>query len=150
MTLDTQPTEPSMEDFNDDALATIAEDMAIEGKRLLRMAGQARQELTQRMGQRGATHLETDNWSGVLAPTGWRHEVSTAAMLPLMDLIPREVWDRTYVQAPTPEPRWDHRVLNDLIKLGGDVRAIIETARISTRGEPELKLKRKEGRADAD
>lgn len=134
------------EEYGDDALAAIAEEMAAEGQHLLRMAGMARQELIHRLQERGATHLETDNWSGVLVPTGYNHEINTGALLPLEALVPPEVWERAYVQPPLPPRRWNQRVLNELVKLGGDVRAIIEDARASVPGEPKLDLKRKEER----
>ena len=128
-------------DLNDDALAETAEEMKIEGERLLRMAGLARHALRRRMIEGNATVLNTDHWSGKLTPGSQRHEYDAQKMQHLQSLISEREWDSIRI---FPAPRWDKRALNDLAKLGGDVRVVIEGATMTTRGEPQLELKRKE------
>ena len=140
LAMTTRP-EDVIADLNDDALAEIAEEMLAEGKKLLRMAGQAAHELVKRMEQRGATVLDTDNWAGKLTPGSQRHEYDAQKMQHLQSLISEREWDSIRI---FPAPRWDKRALNDLAKLGGDVRVVIEGATMTTRGEPQLELKRKE------
>ena len=64
-------------------------------------------------------------------------------MMKLRDLVSEEDWGRARVQPPAPAPNWDKRVLNELAKLGGDVKIVIEGATTSERGRPKLKLERK-------
>ena len=133
--------EDVIRDMHDDALAEIAEEMKIEGRKLLRMAGQAEHELIKRMVQRGATVLDTDNWKGKLSSGPQRHDYDAQKMQHLQSLISEREWDSIRIFLA---PRWDKRALNDLAKLGGDIRAVIEGATMSTRGEEKLELKRKE------
>jgi hypothetical protein len=53
-------------------------------------------------------------------------------------------WGAAFVQPPAPPLRVDHRVLNELHKLGGQVAAVIDEERRSVRGDPTLTLTRKE------
>lgn len=142
------PVEDVIRDMGDDALAETAEEMRIEGNRLLRMAGLAAHELRQRMIDRKATVLDTEHWGGKLTPGIMRHEYDDDRMRRLHPLLTEAEWGAVLVWPPTPAPRWDKRYLNELSKRGGSIRAVIEDATTSTRGDPGLELKRKE--ADGD
>ena len=144
----TETDRPSVEDvikdMGDDALAETAKDMRVEGKRLLDMAGLADFTLVERMQARGATKLDTEHWTGVLTPGLPTHTIDTALMMRLDGLVSDEDWERVRVHPPAPAPHWDKRVLNELAKLGGEVKAVIDGATISERGRSKLKLERKE------
>lgn len=60
--------EEQLVDFGDDALAEISETMRAEANVLQHNAGVARFELTRRLMERDATHVETENWTGKLVP----------------------------------------------------------------------------------
>jgi hypothetical protein len=141
-------TRPAAEDviadMNDDALAETAEDMAVEGRRLLRMAGMAEHELVKRMKERGATVLDTDHWGGKLTPGTPSHSYGDERLMRLRPLLTDAEWAKARVQPEPPPPRWDKRALNELAKRGGAIRTAIEDATSTTRGEPVLELKRKE------
>ena len=130
--------------MNDDALAETAQDMKVEGERLLRLAGMAQHELRRRMVDRGATVLDTDHWGGKLNPGAPYHDYDDVRMMRIRPLLTDKEWASVRVQAPAPPPRWDKRALNELAKRGGSIRAVIEDATTTTRGEPKLELKRKE------
>ena len=138
------PLEDVIADMNDDALAETAQDIREEGKRLLRMAGMAEHELTRRMVERGATVLDTDHWGGKLTPGPQSHEYDDEKLERLFPLLTDAEAGKVRFQPPTPAPRWDKRILNELAKRGGSIRAVIEDATTTARGEPRLELKRKE------
>ena len=138
------PLEDIIKDMNDDALAETAEDMAVEGGRLLRMAGLARHELRRRMIDGKATVLDTEHWGGKLTPGAPYHDYDDERMMRLKPLLTDKEWAAARVQPEAPPPRWDKRALNELAKRGGSIRAVIEDATTSSRGEPKLELKRKE------
>ena len=138
------PLEDIIKDMNDDALAETAQDMKVEGERLLRLAGMAAHALRQRMIERNATVLDTDHWGGKLTPGAPYHDYDDERMLRLKPLLTDKEWGEVYVQPPTPLPRWDKRALNELAKRGGSIRAVIEDATTTSRGESKLQLKRKE------
>ena len=144
----TETERPSIEDvikdLNDDALAEMAKEMRAEGKRLLDMADHAEFTLVNRMVAREATKLDTEHWTGALTPGLPTYAIDDGKMMDLQDLVPAEVWERVRVYPPAPAPHWDKRVINELAKLGGEVKAVIEGATISERGRPKLKLERKE------
>ncbi len=144
----TETDRPSIDDvikdMGDDALAETAKDMRVEGKRLLDMAYHAEFTLVDRMKARGATKLDTEHWTGALTPGLPVHIIKDEDMAHLRDLVSTEDWGRVRVQPPAPAPHWDKRVINELAKLGGEVKAVIEGATISERGRPKLKLERKE------
>ena len=145
MTTETRPPlEDVIKDMGDDALAETAKEMRAEGKRLLDMADHAEFTLVNRMVAREATKLDTEHWTGALTPGLPTYAIDDGKMMDLRDLVPAEVWGRVRVQPPAPAPRWDKRVLNELGKLGGEVKAVIEGATISERGRPKLTLERKE------
>lgn len=141
------PVEDVIKDMGDDALAETAKDIREEGHRLLRMAGLAEHELTQRMVARNATLLDTDHWTGKLSPGAPSHDYDDEKLAQLMPLLSEDDQARVRVQPDAPPPRWDKRVLNELAKRGGDIRAAIEDATTTTRGEPRLSLERKEEEA---
>ncbi len=144
----TTPDRPSVQDviadMNDDALAETAKEMRAEGKRLLDMAGLADFTLVERMQARGATKLDTEHWTGALTPSIPVHTIKDEEMAQLRELVSEEDWKRVRVYPPAPAPHWDKRVLNELAKLGGEVKAVIEGATVSERGRPKLQLERKE------
>ena len=144
----TETERPSIEDvikdMGDDALAETAKEMRAEGKRLLDMAGLAEFSLVNRMKARGATKLDTEHWTGALTPGLPTHTIDDGLMMRLSVLVSVQDWERVRVHPPAPEPHWDKRVLNELAKLGGEVKAVIEGAITSERGRPNLKLERKE------
>ncbi len=135
-----------LDDFNDDALAEMAEEMRAEGKKLLDMAERARYELVNRMVARGATHLDEHNWGGKLAPGAMDHTVDDERMLLLREMVGQTQWARVLIIPPAPKPRWNHSELNELAKLGGTVGEIITGARTTERARPTLTLSRKEGK----
>ena len=146
MTTDTRPPlEDVIADMGDDALAETAQEMRVEGQRLLRMAGMAEHRLIQRMTERGATVLDTEHWGGKLTPGAQRHDYDNKRMGRLQTLLADQEWDAVRI---FPIPRWDKRALNELAKRGGSIKTVIKDATITTRGEPKLELTRKEN-ADA-
>ena len=138
-TVDRPPVEDVIKDMGDDALAETAQEIREEGKRLLRMAELAEFELVNRMVDKGATKLDTEHWAGTLSPGIPSHVIDDEMMARLDGLLSDEDWERARVQSW----RWDKRVLNELAKLGGDVKIVIEGATTSERGRPKLKLERK-------
>ncbi|KKN13098.1 hypothetical protein LCGC14_1009880 [marine sediment metagenome] len=135
------PVEDVIADMGDDALAETAQEIRAEGRRLLRMADLAEFELVNRMVTKGATKLDTEHWVGTLSPGAPFHTIDDDLMMRLDGLLSDEDWGRARVHPPA---LWDKRVLNELAKLGGDVKAVIEGATVSERGRPKLKLSRKE------
>ncbi len=140
---DRPPVEDVIKDMGDDALAETALEIRAEGKRLLDLADHAEFELVNRMVAREATKLDTEHWTGALTPGLPTYVLNDEKMMELRDLVSEEDWGRARVQPPAPAPRWDKRVLNELGKLGGEVKAVIEGATISERGRPKLQLERK-------
>lgn len=138
------PMEDIIQDMGDDALAETAQDIRAEGQRLLRLAGMAEHELVRRMVDRSATVLDTDHWGGKLTPGPPRHDYDDDRMMRLQPLLTDKEWAEARVQPDPPPPRWDKRILNELAKRGGSIRAVIEDATTTMRGEPRLELKRKE------
>ena len=138
------PQEDIIKDMGNDALAETAQDMKVEGERLLRLAGMALHELRRRMIDGNATVLDTDHWGGKLTPGAPYHDYDDERMMRLKPLLTDKEWTAVRPQPPTPPPRWDKRALNELAKRGGSIRAVIEDATTTTRGEPKLELKRKE------
>jgi len=149
--------ESTLDEYTDDALAEIAESMRAEGRRLTQMADGARFELERRLLDRSATLLETDHWHGKLASVGYEHTVEDPARLreELLRIdcdgyvaFADEV-DRAFPLPPPPVRGLDHRVLNELLKRGGQVAALINQYRRSAPKRPRLELRRKE-EADED
>ncbi len=138
-TTERPPIEDGIKDMGDDALAETAQDIRAEGKRLLRMAELAEFELVNRMLAKGATKLDTEHWAGTLPPGIPTHDIDDEKMDRLEEFLSEEDWFRVRV----PSWHWDQRVLNELAKLGGDVKVVIEGATTSDRGRPKLKLSRK-------
>ena len=133
------PVEDVIKDMGDDALAETAQEIRAEGRRLLRMADLAEFELVNRMLAKDATKLDTENWAGTLPPGVPTYVIDDELMMRLDGLLSDEDWGRVRVQSWA----WDKRVLNELAKLGGDVKAVIEGATTSERARPKLKLERK-------
>ena len=140
--------EPALDEYSDDALAEIAESMKAEVRRLTQMADGAKFELERRLIERGATVLETDHWHGKLASVGYEHTVEDPARLReelLRDSgVDFEEVDRALPLPPPPVRGLDHRVLNELLKRGGQVAALINQYRRSAPKRPRLELTRKE------
>lgn len=149
--LDDGPT--AAEEINDDALATMAEAWAAEADRLFRLARGARAELLQRLVDRGAKVLDTPNWRGKVKPGPIHHAIDNVERFRqrLAPLVSDDALAKAFVQPPptTPPMRADHRGINELVKLGGKVAAVIAEERKSQPGDPVLELERKEA-ADAE
>ena len=145
--------ESTLDEYTDDALAEIAESMRAEGRRLTQMADGARFELERRLIERGATLLETEHWHGKLASVGYEHTIEDPARLRKELLrtagVGFEEVDRAFPLPPPPVRGLDHRVLNELLKRGGQVAALINQYRRSAPKRPRLELRRKE-EADDD
>ena len=145
--------EPALDEYSDDALAEIAESMKAEGRRLTQMADGAKFELERQLIERGATVLETERWRGKLTSSGYEHTVEDPVRLReelLRDSgVDFEEVDRAFPLPPPPVRGLDHRVLNELLKRGGQVAALINQYRRSAPKRPRLELRRKE-EADED
>lgn len=143
----TKLNEELLAGYGDDALAEIAEAMLAESKILRHNADSARFELRRRLIDRGATHVDTDNWQGRLVPGSFDHRVEDPEELLLAlqaaGVAVERIREAVAYTQPAPTWRVNHRELNELMKLGGDVRAAIETHRQSVRRDPELDLHRK-------
>lgn len=141
----TKLNEELLAGMGDDALAEIAEGMLEEAKVLRHNADLARFELSRRLRERDATHVETEHWQGRLVPGGYVHEVEDAAGLrdALIAAGTPSLRVDEAVYLPVVSFRVDHRQLNELVKLGGPIKAAIEAHRRSERGEPKLELHRK-------
>jgi hypothetical protein len=137
-------TTEALDELSDDALALIAVEWADEGARFLHGATLAKFELEKRMEQRGATRLNTENWTGVLKSAGYTHTIEHDAemAMALRDVIGDSV-DELWCRPPQPARAWDHRALNDLHKLGGPAAEIIDQYRRSTPKRKQLELKAK-------
>lgn len=140
----TVPTADFLRDLNDDALAEMVEVWDQESKDLRKGSQLARDELTERMKERNATHIDTEHWAGKVRPGPFEHVVDDEAMdRTLAPLVSAEVYDTCRNVVPETKA-WDHRKLNELWKLGGDVAKVIDAARVSTRQRGKLELTRKE------
>jgi len=145
---DDEPGPPSLDEYTDDSLAEIAEDMKAESRRLAQMADGARFELERRLIDRGATVLETDHWHGKLASSGYDHIIEDPVRLREELLrapgVGFDEVDRAFPLPPPPQRGLDHRVLNDLHKRGGRIAELIDEFRRSAPKRPRLELTRKE------
>lgn len=133
-----------MEDLNDDALAEMIQSMREEGKRLLRTAGQAEFTLVGRMEKNDATVLDTDHWSGKLRPGPWTHTVADPITLRSRLIDVANVPSKQVHGAISTVPKVDQRVLNDIVKRGGQAAALIASHRTSVQARPSLDLTRKQ------
>jgi len=138
-------TDTSLEEYDDDTLAEMADGFRAEADRLSRLARGAFEELRQRVIGRGATKLDTEHWEGALKPGTINHVFDDLPRLKerLSPWLTADQTDAAFVQPPAPPMRADHRVLNELLKLGGQVAAVIQEERRSSRGDPTLVLSRK-------
>jgi hypothetical protein len=136
--------EVNVEEIDDDELAEqwdMADDLA---RRYAKVAGVINLELIRRMEAKGATMFDTEHWKAPLESGGWIVDDPARLRQRLGPLISL---DQIMAVFPPPKPRPpqpDQRRLNELIKLGGDIAAIIAEER--HRGEPRLNLKRKEAK----
>ena len=73
--MSTRLNEEMLAGMGDDALAEIAEGMLEEARTLQHNAGLARFELARRLKDKGATHMESEHWSGRMVPGGFVHVV---------------------------------------------------------------------------
>jgi hypothetical protein len=143
-------TENTLNEYDDDTLAEMADGFRAEADRLSRLARGALEELRARLVDRGATKLDTEHWEGALKPGAINLTVDDIERfrdrLDHADnhVLSLQQWAGAFVQPPAPPLRVDHRVLNELHKLGGEVAAIIDEERKSMRGDPTLVLTRKE------
>lgn len=138
---------PGELELSDEDLARVAVEMADEAERLGRMARAASFDLEARLIGRRATKFEGEHFRGTLRPQGFEHTIDDQErfMERLGPLLSRADQDRAFPPPPPPPPRdrgIDHRVLNDLRKLGGDVAAIIAEERRSAERRPRLKIER--------
>ena len=135
----------TLAEYDDDTLAEMADALGREADRLFRLARGAHEELRARLIERGATKLDTDHWEGTLKPGSINHTIDDLCRFKerLGPWVGHDELDAAFVQPPAPSIRADHRILNDLHKLGGQVAAIIDEERRSVRGEPSLLLTRK-------
>jgi hypothetical protein len=128
------------EDFDDDALAELADSLKTEGRRMLDSAGMAEFVLLKRLQERGASVLDTEHWAGKVEPGTWVI-IDEDALKDILSLVPVELRVKCYY-TPAPRPRWDHRALNEALKLGGEVAEAINTSR-QRADSGTLKLERK-------
>jgi hypothetical protein len=137
----------SLEEYDDDTLAMMAEEFAREAERLGWLARGARLELQARVVERGATKLDTPHWEGTLKPGIIRHTVDDVrrllSRLDNCELLSEQDIQDAFTEDPPPPLRANHAVLNDLHKRGGEIARIIEEERKSVRGDPTLILTRK-------
>lgn len=134
------------DDMDDDALAEVIASMKEEATRLNRMSGMAQIALTQRLKDRGATVFDTEHWTGKVEAGSWIVN-DDAGMREVLPLLPAAVRDKAYA-APIPKPptpKWDHRALNEALKLGGRIADIINKCRVRDAGQLVLERKAKEG-----
>ena len=134
-----------IDEMGDDALATIAHEWREEGKYFLKGAEQALFELERRLESRGATVLETDNWSGLAKSGGYTNAIEHDEDF-YEELVAAGVEDGRLLElwAIRPITRvWDHRQLNELHKQGGKVAEIIDKYRRRTPRPRTLELRAK-------
>ena len=142
-------TQEDLDSMSDDVLATFAVEWKDEARRFNDGAGLAQFELERRMEENGATKLETESWTGVLASKGYTHTVEDDeafwAALEAAGVDQRAIDDEVYVQPPMimPVRRWDMRALNELHKRGGKIAEAIDQYRRSTPNRKALVLKAK-------
>lgn len=138
------PNEEDLDGLDDNTLATVAHTLKEDSARAARMAGVARNLLRRRMVDRNATVLPLTNWELRLKPGHITHSVDSVddlwqslhdAGLPLDDIA------LALPTPPTPARTVSHKVLNDLVKRGGDVKQAIEAHRLSVRDDPTLDMK---------
>jgi hypothetical protein len=137
----------SLEEYDDDALAEMADAWAKEAEHLGRLARGAHEELRARMLESGATKLDTPHWEGTLKPGTIRHTVDDVRRLlnrfDNCELLSEQDIQDAFTEDPPPPLRANHAVLNDLHKRGGEIARIIDEERKSVRGDSTLILTRK-------
>lgn len=137
--------QPNLEEYSDDALAEMSEQLGQEGRRLQRLAAGALFELEKRMQERGAKKLATDHYTGVVRPGGISYRIDDLDRLRerlRQHVDPGDV-DRAFPEPKLPAQGVNQAVLNELLKLGGEIAEIINEERAGTRGRSNLELSRK-------
>lgn len=129
-------------ELTDDDLAETAILMDEEGRKMIRMASSALFELEGRLIGRGATRFEGEKYAGKLRSTGYDYNIDDRDRLRkrLAPLLSQADQDRAFPLPPPPARGVDHRVLNDLHKLGGEIAAIIDMERTSVARRQKLEL----------
>lgn len=137
--------EAEVSEHSDDALAEMADVWAREAEHLGWLARGAHAELRQRMIDRNASKLDTPHWKGTMKPGSIHHTVDNPERFRkrLWPLVTEQEILAAFLQPPMPPMHVDHRGLNELRKQGGEIAAIIDEERRSTRGDPQLVLERK-------
>jgi hypothetical protein len=128
--------------LSDDDLARSWITLSEEGRRLIKMADGALFALESRLIERGAEKFVGEHFRGAMKKAGYDHTIDDQErfMERLKGYVSEPVYERAFPQPSTPDRGVDHRVLNDLIKLGGPVAAIIEEERRSAERRPKLKI----------
>lgn len=142
----TLPGEAAIAEMSDDTLADMWDEWSAQASRLQTLARGAFQELEGQMKDRGATHLDTENWSGRMKPGAKNHTIDDPQRLreELMGLgLNLDELAPTFIFPPAPPMRVDQRGLNELLKLGGEVARVIGENRKTVQGDPRLVLERK-------
>lgn len=138
--------EAAIADMSDDTLADMWDAWNEEAEKLQRLARGAFQELETRMKDRGATHLETENWRGRMKPGAKNHTIDDPVHLRTQLIASGLTYDETCSAFIIPPPlamRVDQRGLNELEKLGGEVAQVIGENRKTVQGDPRLVLEKK-------
>ena len=128
--------------LSDDDLARSWITLSEEGRRLIKMADGALFALESRLIERGASKFDGEQFRGAMKKSGYDHTIDDLErfMERLKGYVSESVFERAFPQPPIPERGVDHRVLNDLIKLGGPVATIINEERRSAERRPKLKI----------
>ena len=135
----------TLSEYDDDVLAEMSDNLWREADRLFRLARDAYEELRARLLERGGTILDTPHWHGQLKAGTISHTVDDVARFRerLAGWMLPDDLAAIFVQPLPPPMRVDHRAVNEALKLGGQIAAVIEEERRSVRGEPTLVLTRK-------
>lgn len=108
------------------------------------MATAAQAQILKRMEVEEASILETPAYSVTLV-AATRYDYNLEKLETLKSLITATQFDKAMPRIYKP----DKRALNSLVKLGGEVKKVIEASISSIQGAPSLKIVKKESLSDA-
>jgi hypothetical protein len=126
--------------LTDEELVGMIYDLTAEQKYINNALNQVQIALSVRMEEREASLIDTPEYSAKLVPGTTRYEYDTQLLQMLRAYVSEEKYDAviTFV------PKVDKRKLNDLTKLGGEVKRLITEATKAIVGAPKVEVVKKQ------